>query len=166
MQSGEVVYKADRYLPPGAFVTDELLPQTMLPGLRVGQTWTTPVYNPFLPKENPMEILQVEVERTDKTLWNGEPVPAMLVVYRSDSGSSLASHHEARGKLWVRPDGMVLKQEMRFLSSPLWFVRLTDEHGARVAEALGKDWHADFPAWRAKELLQEVSDRAPPANHR
>ncbi len=104
MSSGDTIsYKDDRYLPPGAFVGDELLPQATLPGLRVGQSWTMPVYSPFRPHKNPMEVLQVEVEGFERIQWNGKSVNSLLVVYRDDSGSGLASQREPRGKLWVRP---------------------------------------------------------------
>ncbi len=121
VKAGELVYKDDRYLPPGEFVGDELLPQAILPGLHVGQRWTVPSYSPFRPQKSPMEVLQAEVEREEAIVWNHHNVKALLVVYRADSGSGLAAHSEPRGKLWVRDDGLVMKQELLVFNSPLVF---------------------------------------------
>jgi hypothetical protein len=115
------------YLPQDALVGDALSPQTRLPKLRVGQTWTVPVYSPFRPPRCPLEILQATVERNEGITWNGRKVEAWLVVYSSDPGAGLDSAKTSRGKLWVRHDGTVLKQELMILSSRLSFVRLPSE---------------------------------------
>jgi hypothetical protein len=163
VSSGDSIsYKEDRYLPPGAFVGDELLPQSTLPGLRVGQTWTMPVYSPLRPHKNPIEVLQATVEGQERILWNGEPVESLLVVYRADSGSGLTSQHEPRGKLWVRPDGEVVRQQIMFFNSPLWFGRLTPEQCELLADHLGSNWGRDFSMGASKRLLKKLT--APPTD--
>jgi hypothetical protein len=162
VSSGDISYKEDRYLPPGAFVGDELLPQATLPGLRIGQSWTMPVYSPFRPHKNPMEVLQAEVEGFERIQWNGKSVNSFLVVYRSDSGSGLAPQGEARGKLWVRLDGEVLKQQLMFFNSPLSFVRLAPEKCELLAEQLGAEWNEELSAAEAKQLLKKLVDQPAP----
>jgi len=156
-QSGDYIYRdQDRYLPTGALLGDQLMPQAMLPGLRLGQTWTVPVYNPFRSPKNAIEILQAEVESKSSIYWNGETTPALVVVYRSDPGASLASHREARSRMWVREDGLVMKHEMVFFNSPLMFVRLPDELGAEAAAEIG-DWGRWLSPFRAAALLNRMA---------
>jgi hypothetical protein len=103
-----------------------------------------PVFSPFRPPSSPLEILQATVERTENIVWNGEPVSARLVVYRSDAGSGLLAARKPRGKLWVRSDGLVLKQQVTALNSDLTFVRLPANEARSLAEFLdseaGEDW--------------------------
>ena len=49
-------------LPSDALLSDILSPQMRLPGLRLNQTWTVPVYSPFMP-DKPLEIIRATVER-------------------------------------------------------------------------------------------------------
>ncbi len=157
VQSGEWLYKTERYLPSNALVGDALSPQARLPELRVGQTWTMPVYNAFRPYNSPIEILQARVERNEPLVWNGRSISAQVVVYRADSGSALVAAREARGKLWVDPDeGTVLKQEVTVFSSRLQFVRLPRSHAQIFVAALGEDWGVDLPREREAQLLREL----------
>ena len=72
VRTGDSPITCEVNLPPRALMGDELSPQARLPGLRVGQTWTVPLYSPFRPPNSPMEILQAIVERQD-TLRLGRP---------------------------------------------------------------------------------------------
>lgn len=158
VQSGEFVYRTEKFLPQNALVGDALSPQAQLPGLRVGQTWTMPVYSPFRPPNSPLEILQASVESSELIVWNGEPVNTKLVVYRTDSGSGLMANHEARGKLWVQADGTVLKQEITVFNSRLHFVRLSAQQGRVLSEALGEDdWARDLTPEHSQYLLGQIS---------
>ncbi|MGD9721368.1 MAG: hypothetical protein AB7O59_09175 [Pirellulales bacterium] len=152
VQSGEMPHKFERYLPPNALVTDELSPQTSLPGLRVGQSWTVPLYSPFRPPTSPIEVLQARVERAEAFTWDGARVASKLIVYRGDPGSGL-SGDEARGRMWVRDDGMVLRQEVTVLRSRLNFLRLPDRQAARLANALGSDWSGTPDVEMTNEIL-------------
>ncbi len=155
-QAGESIYKDDRHLPSSALLGDQLSPQSVLPGLKVGQSWTMPAFNLFRPPKNSIEILQVEVERREKILWNGVPTMTYLVVCRCDSGASLASHEEPRSRLWVREDGLVVKQEIIFFNSPLWFIRMPEEKGRFASTWVGNWAEAPSPE-RTTELLKELS---------
>ncbi len=124
VRAGEFAYRSEAYLPNGAVLGDALQPQTRLPGLRLGQTWTVPVYSPLRPPNSPMEILHAEVESEDILPWNGRMERVWLVVYKGDPGASLLNRQEARGKLWVRWEGDVLRQEVGIFGSKLSFTRL------------------------------------------
>ena len=138
VQSGEFLYRSELFLPAGALLGDALQPQTRLPGLFEGQTWTVPVYSPLRPPHSPMEILHAEVAGDDLLPWNGRMERVWLVVYTSDPGAGLINRQEARGKLWVSRDGDVLRQEVSVFGSKLAFARLPIEEAIalqQVAEA-------------------------------
>src|SRR5690606_31243359 len=103
--------------PKDALVSDELSPQTRITGLRIDQEWTVPVFSPLRPPKNPVEILHAKVESREPIEWEGELHSVHQVVYRADSGSVFSSSREPRAKLWVRGDGVVLKQEVNLLGS-------------------------------------------------
>ena len=161
VQSGDFAYRTEKYLPPDALVGDELSPQAQLPGLRKGQTWTMPIYSPFRPPNSPLDILQATVERDDSIVWDGENHSTLLVVYRSEAGSGVLSPQEPRGKLWVRRDGMVLKQEVNVFNSRLHFVRLSMADGVKLIDelnrALGLDWNGPLSSKRALGIWSRLS---------
>jgi len=127
-------YPTKVYLPADALLGDALSPQTQLPGLHAGQTWTVPVYSPLRPPNRPLEILQATVEGSELIQWNDGREPAWLVVYRSDRGFGLGSDSTPRGRLWVRHDGTVLKQQVMLFNSTLTFVRLPNQQAEAPAE--------------------------------
>ena len=147
VQSGEMKHKFDRSISPGAMLTDELSPQGLMPRLRVGQRWTVPLYSPFRAVNNPLEILEAVVDREDKIRWDGKTYPCRVIIYRSDAGSGL-NGKETRGRVWVRDDGLVLRQEVTILKSHLHFVRLSDERAEPNYRALGEEWNRILPRRR------------------
>jgi hypothetical protein len=160
VQSGEFSHTVERSLPSNALVTDELSPHAMMPGLRVGQTWTVPLYSPFRPFNDPMEMLEAVVEREDKITWRGQPVACRVIIYRSDPGSGLAGK-QTRGRVWVRTDGLVLRQEVGILNSHLQFIRLDDEQAKTIWRALGEDWNGVLARPLAKRLLLQLEAESP-----
>lgn len=95
---------------PRSVVQDILGPLDKLPGLHVGQRWETRVINPF---SRTAESVRVEVVRRALIHWEGNPVNTFEVVHRTSPLSM---------KTWVRPDGVILRQEI-----PFPFVRLVLE---------------------------------------
>lgn len=120
-------------LPPRALLGDALSPQTQLPNLRAGQSWSVPVYNPLQPTQG-MELLRAEVEGSEFYEWEDQPVSVWRVVYRSDPGYGAAIK---RGQLWVHPDGTVLKQETTLLDLTLTFIRMSRAETQRLEENWG-----------------------------
>ncbi|MGH7138152.1 MAG: hypothetical protein ACREHD_20570 [Pirellulales bacterium] len=124
VRSGQMVYNTVAYLPPNALMGDALAPQSRLPDLKVGQTWTMPVYSPLRLPTAPVELLQATVEWREPIMWREHVVSTYLVVFRNDPGVELSSNQTARAKAWVHSDGTVLKQEINLLSARLTFERL------------------------------------------
>ncbi len=123
IRSGTFAYNTSTPLAADQMVGDSLSPRMQLRNLRVGQTWTEPVYNPLQPPNNALQILQATVERNEPIAWNGQILRTAVVVYRDDSGAD-SSSHLARARVWVAPDGNVLRQEVFLLGVKLLFVRL------------------------------------------
>ena len=132
VSSGDFSYSTEADIPQNALVGDALSPQTQLPGLREGQTWSVPVYSPLRPPNNPLEILQATVQRCEPIIWNKRTEQTWLVVYRRDSGFGLGSDKTPQGRLWVRRDGTVLKQQMSIFNSIMIFTRLPDDQAAAM----------------------------------
>jgi hypothetical protein len=124
VRAGEFAYARTHPLPGDTLVGDGLSPRARLSRLRVGQTWTEPIYSPFHQPNSPMQILQAKVEYQEPLAWNGQVINTVVVVYRNDPGAELNGSRLARGRAWVREDGVVLKQEVQLLGSKLVFMRL------------------------------------------
>lgn len=166
VKSGEFVYPFETYLPSDALVSDELSPQSRLLGLRLGQEWTVPVFSALRPPNNPVDILQAKVESQELLIWEDEAVPVFQVVYRPDSGSALSSTVQARAKLWVREDGMVLKQEVSVIGSPLEFSRMSDKRSKEKSDESIEEEQRQrvyFPRTRRMGAGNSASP-APPSN--
>jgi hypothetical protein len=133
VRAADFTYRTEAYLPSGTLLGDSLSPQTQMPGLHLGQTWTVPAYSPLRPPNSPLEILQAAVETDESFVWNNDTLETWLVVYRSDSGFTFSRKPPPRGKMWVRHDGTVLQQEISVLDCKLTFLRMTDQRAAVLA---------------------------------
>jgi len=142
VRSGNQSFSHEVSLPPKALLSDALSPQTRLPGLHVGQTWSVPVFSPLWPTKSPIEIICATVEGSEPIFWNGMAENAWLVVYRRDSGSGAGANQNVTGRLWVRRDGAVLRQETMLFDSTVAFVRLSDKETAKLIETAGPRWWA------------------------
>lgn len=125
-------FEAEVAVPRDALMGDTLSPQSRLPGLREGQSWTVESYSPLRPPNSPKELLYASVESRLPFSWNGRTVSAFLVVYRTDAAEAVGGVGGTRGKLWVRTDGTVLKQQMSIFRSSMTFLRMDE----REAEPL------------------------------
>jgi hypothetical protein len=132
----------------------------VVPGLRVGQRWTVPLYSPFRPPTNPIEILHAEVERATSITWNGRQHQGKLIVIRGDPGAGPASD-DIRGRTWVRDDGLVVRQEIRVLRSNLIFTRLSREQAELVTASLGDDLSVALPPVLQSGSLPPMEIAAP-----
>jgi hypothetical protein len=139
-RAGGASVRTETFLPAHALLSDALSPQTQLPGLRAGQSWSVPVYSPLLPTSGPLEIIYATVEEIEPILWNGETYDTWVVVYRSEPKSETGAHQTPRGKLWVRRDGTVLKQQVLFFDTLISFIRLSDDETIRLTARTGPEW--------------------------
>lgn len=140
----QVKYRHELDLPRDALVADSLSPRGELKGLRVGQRWTIPIYRPF-PPNSPVQILLARVESSDYIQWNGEVVHTMVVVYHDEAGSGIGTARAPIGRMWVEPDGTVLRQELMLSNLKLLFERLTPGEARDVAAELSDErFHEHF----------------------
>jgi hypothetical protein len=130
----------EAYLPSDALLSDALSPQTQLPGLRAGQSWTVPVYSPLWPAKNPLDIVYATVKCLEPISWNGGMEDCWLVVYSSDPGGRTGGSESIRGKLWVRCDGAVLRQQVLWFDTVITFDRLPDGEALKLAHSAGDQW--------------------------
>jgi hypothetical protein len=119
-------------MPQNAILDDALSPQTHLPNLCEGQTWTAPSFSPFN-SSGKMEILIATVESREPFTWNDEDIQTWCVVYRSDPGMGVSNSEKDRAKLWVGMDGKVLKQRILILDSYMTFTRMATEEARILA---------------------------------
>ena len=155
VKSGDVGATFYQPLTPNSPMNDELSPQARMPNLRVGQKWTVPLYSPFRSPHSPMEILQASVESKTTLTWAGEPTAVHLVVYRGDAGSGPSSG-QTRGRMWVRDDGLVLRQEVGVFKSPVQFERLPDDDARQLWQSLPDDWRKSLPRELGEQLLDDL----------
>ncbi|MCC6126776.1 MAG: hypothetical protein IT426_17575 [Pirellulales bacterium] len=123
----------DIYLPQNALLGDALSPQSQLPNLCEGQTWTVPSFSPFRSANAPLEIQIAKVEGRELITWNDEIIDAWIVVYQHDPGRGFVNNQTPRDKLWVADDGRVLKQEATIFDSSMTFTRMTDREARKLA---------------------------------
>jgi hypothetical protein len=103
---------------PRSVVSDLLGPLDRLPGLHVGQRWEMQVVNPF---SGQVDKVRVEVKRKTVIHWAGNP-ETTYEVEQKVSGM--------RMRTWVRPDGVILRQEVPFPFVRLLLDRRADENPA------------------------------------
>jgi hypothetical protein len=128
-----------------------------MPHLRVGQTWTVPLYNPFRTPHSPMEILQATVERDEHITWDSRRTRVRLIVYRGDTGAG-RGNDDVRGRMWVRDDGVVLRQEVVVFRSPVQFERVPDRQSRAIRESLPDNWRQSMPAGTGVRLLKQLNE--------
>jgi hypothetical protein len=88
---------------PRGMVQNTMGPLDRMPGLHVGQRWETRVVSPLT---GHVQIGRVEVTRKRSIYWDDKLVSTLEVVTRMAPFSA---------KTWVRPDGLVLRQEVPLL---------------------------------------------------
>jgi hypothetical protein len=140
VRSGELSFAYIFPLPPRSLLSDALSPQSRLPGLHVGQTWSVPVFNPLWPSTSPIEIIRATVEDSESILWGGVKTETRRVVYRRDPGNGPKGSQKPQGQLWVGRDGAVLRQEVMLSNSTIRFVRMSDSEAAQLVDDAGPQW--------------------------
>jgi hypothetical protein len=156
VDAGGTPFTTEAALPSDAILSDALSPQNRLPGLRAGQTWTVPVYSPLWSAKTPLEIIHAEVETLEPLFWNGVMEDCWLVVYRGDSESGADRSQPPRGRLWVRRNGVVLRQQVSLFNALITFERLPESGAAELAKAEGPRWWTTEDRRRGKKY-----DRVP-----
>jgi hypothetical protein len=139
VRSRELTYETSLAIDPNTLLGDSLSPQTQMPGLREGQTWTVEVCSPLHYPNRPLEILQAKVQGIVNLRSNDRDVPTWLVEYHASSGFELRREKKPRGRLWVDLNGTVLRQEIALFDSTMTFVRMTPDVAATLAREQGEE---------------------------
>ncbi|GAB6166007.1 hypothetical protein JCM19992_20070 [Thermostilla marina] len=135
-------YDTELPLSQRSILTDQFAPQSQLPGLKKGQAWTIEVYSPFSIAQHvegtrPLEILHAEVVGQDFISWEGRPTRAWVVEYTDDPGRRVNGDHHVRGRVWVAPEGTILRQEARLGAGKLLLVRMDRARTLQLARREG-----------------------------
>ena len=124
-------------------IRDSFAPEMELRGLHLGQSWTIFAYSPLALPTHPMdvfqhrpptEVLYAKVELLERLIWNGQLVPAWVVVYRTDTSDGPGSDKNIRNRLWVCYDGTVIRQEVLLGDYSLQFARLSEGDAVRLRD--------------------------------
>ena len=153
---GDRSYDGEIPLKPDAALADSFAPQMQLPGLRLGQTWTVSSYSPmnvlsnpvgFVQSQSPLEILHARVEELTSIVWNGHSEQVWLLVYRTEAGWGPGHDKNVRNRLWVRRDGVILKQEVVVGDFTVTFARMPTEEAVTLlaSPTVGKRWETNPP---------------------
>lgn len=110
---------------PRSLIQNSLGPFARLPGLQVGQRWETRMVSPMT---GSVDSVQVEVARRSVIHWDRNPVTTFEVIHHM---SPLAA------RTWVRPDGLILRQEVPFPFVKLILERLPDRTTVPSSEVSG-----------------------------
>lgn len=97
---------------PHSLIQNSMGPLGYMPGLHVGQRWTSRVVNPLT---GTVDQVSMAVEGRRVITWDGSPVTTLELVTRK--GPTIL-------RTWVRPDGLVLRQELPFAFARLMLERL------------------------------------------
>ena len=112
---------------PRSLMQSALGPLDRLPGLQVGQRWDTKLVSPLTGR---IETVRAEVTRHRTIQWGKDknPVKTLEIVHQMSPFSA---------RTWVRPDGLVLRQEV-----PFPFVKLVLERVPGRSTDVDADAHA------------------------
>ena len=108
-------------LPNEAFVSDAFSPPAHLTNLSVGKTWYHHTYRALSPNQ-PLQRVQAKVTSIESIGWQGKAESTFVVVLKNVA-NDLSVVDEEVGKMWVRSDGMVLRQSLRFGNLTIVFLR-------------------------------------------
>lgn len=106
-------------------VIDAFAPSPRLANLKIGQEWTFQTFRP-LPPTSPLRTVLAVVERREMIAWGGD-IETVYVVSFSEMGSGLTSIDKPFSYLWVRDDGVVVKQELALANLVVEFRRQEDQ---------------------------------------
>jgi hypothetical protein len=111
---------------PRGLVQNALGPFDRLPGLQVGQRWETQMVSPLTGR---IATVRVDVSRRCVIHWDNSPVTVLEVV-----------HHvmPLTARTWVRPDGLVIRQEVPFPFVKLVLERIPDRRTPPGLEVPGR----------------------------
>jgi len=87
--------------------------------------------------DRPLEIIHATVEAKQAVVWGGRSAEAWVVVYRPDTGTAADRAGKPQGRVWVLPEGRVVKQQVIFFGSTINFVRMSEVEAAALERKAG-----------------------------
>ena len=157
LSSGQLAtYDRDFSISSKSLLSDALSPQAKLPGLRIGQQWSMPVFSPFNSLDSPIEWLHASVDRRETIFWHGNEILAIRVEFRSDDDAAFLGGDNSRGTIWVDDEGLVLQQEMMVFNSKVKFVRLSERQSDKLVSLLNHDLSAPLTPDESRHLLERL----------
>lgn len=124
--AGDFSYNTRIRLDPKLLMSNALTPQTHLPNLHTGQTWMVGVVSPFRYPIGSVEMMYAKVIGREHYQFDGKAIYAWLIEYHEHPRVEYAGKEGSRCRMWVHPNGMVLRQEVRFFKANLVFERNPD----------------------------------------
>ncbi len=122
VRSGDsAAHRSNRTMPPNALMTDELSPQAMMPGFaRRSDAGRCRCTVRFASPPVRWKSCKPTSKPANRIRWDGRSTQVSWSCYRGDPGRALAAT-KVRGRMWVRDDGLVLRQEVAVCESPSRF---------------------------------------------
>lgn len=136
MQTGEFVRRTEHPWRAKSLLGGQLSPEAKLLNVYVGRSWREEVYSPFGAPNSPAELLEARVEDEEQLLHDGELIRVRRIVYRSLSAAGVSAEDRRRAVVWVREDGIVLRQDSYFMNVCLRFIRMPRSESEALAEDL------------------------------
>lgn len=118
---------------PHGVVQSQFGPLDRLPGLQVGQHWDERAASPFTGQ---VETVRASVEQKTVIHWDTNPVATFEVVHRSKTVTA---------RTWVRPDGLVLRQEVALPLLRLVLERLPEGKAGSLFSPKSVNASGSFP---------------------
>lgn len=136
MQTGDYTSQSEHPWREDSMLGGQLSPEAKLLNVYVGRRWREEVFSPFGAPGSPAELIEAKVEEEEKLLHRGELVRVKRIVYRSLAPAGVSAKDRMRATVWVRDDGVVLRQDSYFMNVCLRFDRLTDDESGQMADEL------------------------------
>jgi hypothetical protein len=120
-------------LPEKARFSDAFSPRSRMPGLRVGQKWTTPVIVP-MGGANTVRLVETLVAAEEEIRWGERTFLAYRLEYRQSGGTGASQ--QVSGLAWVTHEGLIVRQELTLGSAKLRLERMSDWQSLEHAKML------------------------------
>lgn len=132
VKAEDLTFNTKISLSPEILMSNALTPQTHLPNLYAGRTWMVGVVSPFRYPIGSIEVMFAKVVGREPYHYNGKQITAWVVEYHEQPNVDYAGKSGSRCRIWVHPNGTVLRQEVRFFKACISFERKLVEEVAEL----------------------------------
>lgn len=128
-----LTYNTKISLDPKVLMSNALTPQTHLPNLYSGRTWMVGMVSPFRYPIGSIDMMYAKVVGREPYYYNGRQITVWIVEYHERPNVDYAGKDGSRCRMWVHPEGAVLRQEVRFFKASITFERKSAEEVAELS---------------------------------